>query len=340
MHCWPRRADNTRNRDWIRTLPMLQRMLDRLVDVLAAKLEPRLLNSIGPKVMERLADKPWTRNLFVPSVDVYRVGANEPFMAYSTCSSRDFFHPEFKRIFDSFHFSPFFFHRKYWEWVFIAHHIAKLQLEGKCGLGFGVGATEPLSAAFAASGATIVATDAPAEIGVGSGWAVGGAFADGVKELRHEGIIDLEHLAKRASFRVCDMNAIPDDLNGFDFCWSSCCLEHLGTLRKGIDFIINSVEKTLKVGGTACHTTEFNLSSNEATVAEGSTVLYRRRDIDQLVGELVARGHNVDEFRIAPDSLAIDGYVDTPPFGPPVHLKLDLLSYTCTSAGLVIRRGR
>lgn len=185
-----------------------------------------------------------------------------------------------------------------------------------------------------------MATDAPAEIGVGSGWAVGGAFADGVKELRHEGIIDLEHLAKRASFRVCDMNAIPDDLNGFDFCWSSCCLEHLGTLRKGIDFIINSVEKTLKVGGTACHTTEFNLSSNEATVAEGSTVLYRRRDIDQLVGELVARGHNVDEFRIAPDSLAIDGYVDTPPFGPPVHLKLDLLSYTCTSAGLVIRRGR
>ena len=94
------------------------------------------------------------------------------------------------------------------------------------------------------------------------------------------------------------------------------------------------------MGGIACHTTELNLSSNDATVEEGLTVLYRRRDVEQLIEELTARGHSVEEFKIAPDSLAIDGYVDTPPFGPPVHLKLDLHSYTCTSAGLVIRRGR
>jgi len=321
-------------------LPASRRILDRLVNVLVEKLEPRVLDHLAPKVLERFAEKPWTKSLFVPSVDVYRVGEREPFMAYSTCSSRDFFHPEFKRIFDSFHFSPFFFHRKYWEWVFILHHISKLPLEGKRGLGFGVGATEPLSAAFARSDARIVATDAPADIGVGSGWASGGEFVRDVAGLRNEGIVDPAMLGERVTFRECDMNVIPTDLTDFDFCWSSCCLEHLGTLQKGIDFIINSVEKTLKVGGVACHTTELNLSSNDATVEEGATVLYRRRDLDELLHQLKARGHFVDDLRIAPDSLAIDGYVDTPPFGPPVHLKLDLYNYTCTSVGLVIRRGR
>ena len=329
-------------------MPLIRRITDRIASALLDKLEPRMLDRLTPQLLDRLApqllerfgDQNWKKNLFVPSVDVYRVGENEPFMAYSTCSSRDFFHPEFKRIFDSFHFSPFFFHRKYWEWVFVYHHVAKLLSEGKRGLGFGVGATEPLSAAFARSGARIVATDAPEEIGIGSGWASGGEFVRDIAQIRHEGIVDRETLGDRVAFRECDMNSIPEDLRDFDFCWSSCCLEHLGTLQKGIDFIINSVERTLRVGGIACHTTELNLSSNDATVEAGLTVLYRRRDVEQLIEELTARGHSVEEFKIAPDSLAIDGYVDTPPFGPPVHLKLDLHSYTCTSAGLVIRRGR
>ena len=35
------------------------------------------------------------------------------------------------------------------------------------------------------------------------------------------------------TFRPVDMTAIPDDLAGFDFCWSSCALEHLGSLAAG-----------------------------------------------------------------------------------------------------------
>ena len=322
-------------------LPLVRRILDRVANAVAAELEPRLLEQVTAKLQQRFEEKVWKKNVFVPSVDVYRVGESEPFMAYSTCSSRDFFHPEFSRIFDSFHFSPFFFHRKYWEWVFIHHHIARMSLQGALGLGFGVGATEPLSAAFARSGARIVATDAPTDIGVSSGWAASdGQFVRGVAGLRNDGILDAATLEERVIFRECDMNAIPADLCDFDFCWSSCCLEHLGTLQKGIDFVINSVERTIKVGGVACHTTELNLSSNDATVEEGPTVLYRRRDLEELLRQLTARGHAVDELKIAPDSLAIDGYVDTPPFGPPVHLKLDLHNYTCTSVGLVIRRGR
>ena len=74
--------------------------------------------------MQRLGDKVWKNNLFVPSTDVYASSPDSPFMQYSTCSSRDFFHPEFKRLFGLLNFSPFFFHRKYPEWVFILHHIS------------------------------------------------------------------------------------------------------------------------------------------------------------------------------------------------------------------------
>ncbi len=105
-----------------------------------------------------------------------------------------------------------------------------------------------------------------------------------------------------------------------------------------MDFVIEAVENTLRPGGVAVHTTEFNLSSNDATIEEGVTVLYRRRDIEDLIGELRARGHQVEPFRLAPDTLTMDGYVDQPPYAGP-HVKLGLEGYVCTSVGLVIRRG-
>ena len=49
--------------------------------------------------------------------------------------------------------------------------------------------------------------------------------------------------------------------------WSSCSLEHLGSISHGIEFILNSL-KCLKQHGVAVHTTEFNLSSNEETLNE------------------------------------------------------------------------
>ena len=311
--------------------------LSALVDAL----EPLLLDRLSAKLMQRLGDKEWKNNLFVPSTDVYTSSPDSPFMQHSTCSSRDFFHPAFKRLYGLLNFSPFFFHRKYWEWVFILHHISKhCRLAGQRGLGFGVGATEPLAAVFAKFGAFVTATDAPPEIGTGGGWTIDRSFANRVDDLPHEGIVDKDAFRRLVVFRECDMNAIAEDLTDYDFCWSSCCLEHLGNLHLGIEFIINSVEKTLKVGGIACHTTEFNLSSNDETVSEGATVLYRHRDIVQLIDRLRARGHLVDDLRVAPDSFVMDGYVDTPPFGPPLHLKLSLLGFTSTSLGLVIRRGR
>jgi hypothetical protein len=113
----------------------------------------------------------------------------------------------------------------------------------------------------------------------------------------------------------------------------------LGSLEQGIAFIVKSVEQTLKPGGIACHTTEYNLSSNDQTVTTGATVIYRRRDIDDLIAELRRRGHQVDVFSVAPDAHEIDRYVDIAPFSPHGHLKLLLEGYAATSMALTIRRG-
>jgi len=320
-------------------------LIDKLLPLLVEHLTPRIADRLQTLLAERMSqaadsEKPWKKNLFIPSMDVYRIAADNEFMAYSTCSSRDFLHPEFKRITQMANI-PSVFHRKYWEWVFIPYRISSFlgNLSGKRGLGFGVG-NEPLSALFAKLGAEVTATDAPEAIGVASGWHAGGQFSSGANSLLFEGIVTAELFQRFVSFRECDMTAIPDDLADYDFCWSSCCLEHLGSLRAGLDFVIKTVESTLRIGGVACHTTEFNLSSNEDTVESGPTVIYRRRDIEQFIDELRNRGHEVQDLRIAPDSLVIDYFVDTPPYLAPPHLKLSLLGFTSTSMGLVIRRGR
>ena len=93
------------------------------------------------------------------------------------------------------------------------------------------------------------------------------------------------------------------------------------------------------MGGVACHTTEFNLSSNDETVERGQTVIFRKRELDALTSELRAHGHHVSDIKVAPDAHHLDAYVDTPPYSQPPHLRLELDGYASTSIGLVIERG-
>ena len=302
----------------------------REIALLADALFPHLLSKL-------MLERPWRSTMFVPSPEVYASPADAPFMPYSTCSGGDFLHPAFAGILAELGLRNEM-HRKLWEWVFVIHHLRKSGRvgPGRRGLVFGVG-KELLPALFAAAGANITATDAPLEIGVGSGWQGSNEFSSGLAAMPEGKLArtDFEHLVE---WRECDMNAIDPALTGFDFCWSSCCFEHLGSLRQGMDFVLNSVENTLAPGGVAVHTTEFNLASNEATVEAGETCIYRRRDIEQLIAELRARGHTVEPFRLAPDSLVVDSYVDLPPYSGP-HLKLFGDGFVATSVGLVITRG-
>lgn len=166
------------------------------------------------------------------------------------------------------------YRRKQWEFVYIlqALRTAKMLSPDMMGLGFGVG-REPLVAAIASFWCNITATDIDQDIATEIGWASTNEYALDMSQLNDRGICESGIFEECVDFRVVDMNEIPCNLKGYDFLWSSCSLEHLGTLQKGVKFIWNSLE-CLRPGGVAVHTTEYNLSSNLDTVEEGGGRFY------------------------------------------------------------------
>jgi tetratricopeptide (TPR) repeat protein len=228
-------------------------------------------------------------------------------------------------------------HRKTWEFAFVLsalrHH--NLLREGVNLLAFGVG-TEPLPSVCAQAGATVLATDAPTEAIEGVGWEATNQHSASLDELHKPHLVALEQFQRKVTFRAVDMNDIPEDLAGFDGCWSSCAFEHLGGIDKGLDFVENSL-RALKPGGVAIHTTEFNLSSNDHTINAPNVCLFRRRDMERLIERLAEKGHNVMPLNLYPGGAEIDAHIDAPPYALP-HLKLELLDFVTTSIGLIVQK--
>ena len=232
-------------------------------------------------------------------------------------------------------------HRKQWEYFYVAQvlHERGVLRPGMRGLGFGVG-REPLPAAFASFGATVVASDQSKDRAASVGWVGTNEHSHDLSLLNDRGICPPEAFERLVSFRTVDMNDIPPDLEGqFDFCWSSCAFEHLGSLRHGLEFVKNAM-KVLKPGGVAAHTTEFNLSSDDDTIDEADLAIYRRRDIDALLGELAAGGACVEPIDWTLGRGVAEDVLDLPPYsaGWP-HLRLRIFQYDCTSIGIVAVRG-
>ena len=230
-------------------------------------------------------------------------------------------------------------HRKLWELVFIAQTLHEFDLlrPGARGLGFGVG-QEPLSTYFAKRGVDVLATDLDADSAQASGWIHSGQHAAAPDHLFWPGILDRETFDRHVAFRTVDMTAVPADLEGFDFTWSACSLEHVGSIDKGLIFIEDSL-RTLRSGGVAVHTTEFNLSSDADTIEEGGTVLFRKQDILLLARLLKARGHRLLPLNFYPGATEVDAYVDLPPYKSDPHLRLQIGAYKSTSIGLAIVKG-
>jgi hypothetical protein len=226
-------------------------------------------------------------------------------------------------------------HRKLWEYCFITQALYErgLLTPGRRGLGFAVG-QEPLPDLFASLGCEIMATDLATEEAQVRGWTETSQHAGSLEVLNRRGICPPDLFRARVSFRFVDMLHLPDDLGHYDFLWSSCSLEHLGTLALGEQFIYKSL-KYLKPGGVAVHTTEYNLQSNFSTITKGPSVIYRRRDFKRMAAQLHRRGYQV-ELDFTKGNLPLDRLVDTPPYKGTDHITLLLQNYVVTSYGLII----
>lgn len=274
----------------------------------------------------RIEERPWNTGL------VYDFGKRRS----ELCKAMDCKSAWFKRWCDELDEVPGF-HRKQWEFIYIIQSLWERGCIGthKKGLVFAVG-NEPLPALFAKYGCEVLATDIFPEQGIEKGWN-NGQLCFGTGSLNTRGICDDAAFAERVHYRAVDMNDIPADLVDFDFNWSSCSFEHLGTLEKGMSFLQNQM-KTLKPGGWAVHTTEYNISSNDETQENNDTVIYRQRDIEHIVNQLRKEGHFVEELNYSLGGLPEDFMVDTQPHQQKVHLKLQVDKYVVTSIGLIIQK--
>ena len=236
-----------------------------------------------------------------------------------------------------------FYHRKIWEFCYICQALFAegMLVPGRNGLGFGCG-EEPLPSLFAKYGVEVLATDLDPSRHESEIWRLTGQHSAAVEQLRRRDICPDEQLLANIAFRPMDMNALPRDLDGqFDFCWSACAFEHLGSVANGLEFVENSL-CTLKPGGIAVHTTEFTFEEGEA-LDNWPTVLYQKRHLVELVDRLRSKGYRIDDFNFDWGDGMIDHLVDLPPWGDPLltpayaHLKLSVDGFTCTSAAIIIR---
>lgn len=247
--------------------------------------------------------------------------------------------PPLQKVYPSFGIPVGITHRKNWEWAFIIAVLEKAGMlrEGKCGLGFAVG-QEPLPSYFASKGVKILATDLW-EVNDADRWYENQNLHGNKQVLNQYGICGEEQFDKNVQIQNVNMNAIPDDIGKYDFCWSACAVEHVGNLALGKEFLIKQME-ILKSGGIAVHTVEFNVSSNTDTIEEGDTAIFRQCDIEEIAASVNQHGGKmVCSFKRG--NRVGDHFVDTPPYyhtNPKYHLHLDIGGYNCTSYGIVIRK--
>jgi SAM-dependent methyltransferase len=223
-----------------------------------------------------------------------------------------------------------------WEFVYILQSLRThgMLAAGRKGLGFGTG-QEPLPAVMAKYGVQVLATDLDTAKASARGWVDTNQHASALADLNRLGICEPQRFAELVRFEFADMSAISPAYRDFDFCWSACALEHLGSIDEGLAFIENSL-RCLKPGGVAVHTTEYNCGSDSRTLEHGGTVIFRMRDFLRLGASLRARGHDVS-FNFHQGDREVDRHIDVPPYSGDVHLKLRLMRFVTTSIGITVR---
>jgi hypothetical protein len=189
-------------------------------------------------------------------------------------------------------------------------------------------------------GVQVLATDQPPE-DADEVWVATGQHAASLENVYLPELVGRTDFDAHVRFKPVDMRDLrlpwPEK---FDFIWSSCALEHLGSLEAGWQFVLQAME-VVKPGGIAVHTTEFNVASNDETIEEGTNVIYRRRDIEELDRRLrtISCGLSKCDFFAGDDPHDIN--FDHFPFyeNDKPHVKLLIEGHIATSFLLIIRKG-
>jgi len=247
---------------------------------------------------------------------------------------------------------PVIFHRKVWELVYVlqALHDADLIREGARGLGFGCG-REPIASYLASRGIRSTITDLPTGDARRAQWSRNNQHTTERDHAYFNHLVPYSVFDELVEFQPVDMNFIPEHLEGYDFCWSICAFEHLGSIERGLIFVERAM-RVLKPGGLAIHTTEFNFLDDKRTLSYGATVLFQRQHFETLAERLVGAGHSVAPLDFNVGSKPLDRFIDMPPyplsyteemkrqFGEEAfHLKLMIGNRPCTCFGLIVTRG-
>jgi 2-polyprenyl-3-methyl-5-hydroxy-6-metoxy-1,4-benzoquinol methylase len=243
------------------------------------------------------------------------------------------------------------FHRKLWELAYVlqAIHENSHLHAGATGLGFGCG-EEPLPSYLASHGVQVTMTDLAPDAAAARGWINTAQHASSIEVAYRPDLVARDLFDRNVKLRYVDMNAIPPDLHGYDFCWSICALEHIGSIRQGLDFIENSLQ-TLRPGGLAVHTTEFNFLNDKQTIDNWGTVLFQKKHFRDIADRLQRQGHDVAPLDFDVGSKPLDRFIDVPPYqwdfdpgqkatwGPAIgHIKLSVDGFPCTCFGLIVRK--
>jgi hypothetical protein len=230
-------------------------------------------------------------------------------------------------------------HRKIWEYVYVLRAAEQHDLlaDGRRAIGFGVG-REPIPAGLAAHGVSVLATDLQGSEDESGEWTTTDQHLSDLSALSMPDLVPDEVLERLVDVRYVDMNAVPDDLGEFDLVWSCSALEHLGSPRAGIDFVLRTLD-LLRPGGVSVHTTELELTPRRSTADYGNIVVYRTADLDELAREARHQGFEIEPNWYVAMETPADRWIAQPPFDDdPVHLKLTIGDSVSTSVGLLVRR--
>ncbi len=242
------------------------------------------------------------------------------------------------------------YHRKVWEATYVLQAIYEHghMRDGARGVGFGCG-VETLPSYLAARGAFVTVTDLPHQEAKAKGWVASNQHANTLDQSFHPHLVERAVFDERVDLRIADMNRIPADLGGHDFCWSMCAIEHLGSIANGMTFLEESL-RTLRPGGLSVNTMEYNIEECGPTIDNWPTVLFQRRHLEELAAKLRAQGHEVAEFDFDMGQQPMDKFIDMPPWhhdlpepdarrlGDPRHLKLGIEGFVATCFGIIIRK--